>query len=61
MPIIDDESDALLRNLRSNAAKQAERVTVGAGWNPVTEATFDTGVIAIGHDRSLCVWVEDED
>jgi hypothetical protein len=30
------------------------------GWNPATDATFDTGVLVTG-DRSGCLWVEDED
>jgi hypothetical protein len=31
------------------------------GWSPATDATFDTGVLVIGKDRSGCIWVEDED
>lgn len=30
-------------------------------WNPVTGATFDTGVLILGTTRSGCLWVEDED
>ncbi len=30
-------------------------------WNPMTEATFDTGVMVIGHHGSGCLWIEDED
>ena len=30
-------------------------------WNPVTSATFDTGVLIIGLQYSGCLWVEDED
>jgi hypothetical protein len=30
-------------------------------WHPVTSATFDTGVLAIGPEQSGCLWVEDED
>ena len=33
----------------------------GPGWIPATDATFDTGVLAIGKVRSGCFWVEDED
>ena len=33
----------------------------GPGCHPVTAATFDTGLLAIGPDRSGCLWVEDED
>ena len=31
------------------------------GWNPATDATFDTGILVIGDDCSGCLWVEDED
>jgi len=33
----------------------------GPQWNPVTNATFDAGVIAIHPKRAACFWVEDED
>jgi hypothetical protein len=33
----------------------------GPEWRSATDATFDTGVIAIGSARSGCFWVEDED
>lgn len=33
----------------------------GAAWNPMTEATFDTGVLVLGPLRSGVFWVEDED
>ena len=36
-------------------------VVCGPNWDPVTRATFDTGVLAIGPERSGCLWVEDED
>ncbi len=32
-----------------------------ASWNPVTQATFDTGVLILGPQCSGCLWVEDED
>ena len=35
--------------------------TGSVGWEPATDATFDTGVLIIGDDRSGCIWVEDED
>jgi hypothetical protein len=40
---------------------RSDRVVQGASWEPVTAATFDTGVLAIGPERSGCLWVEDED
>lgn len=33
----------------------------GPGWNPATDSTFDTGVLVLASDKSLCLWVEDED
>jgi hypothetical protein len=33
----------------------------GAGWTPVTGATFDTGVVAVSASRMGWFWVEDED
>ena len=32
-----------------------------AAWNPLTEATFDSGVIGISETRTLIAWVMDED
>lgn len=31
------------------------------GWNPLTESTFDAGVLAISRRYASCIWVEDED
>jgi hypothetical protein len=33
----------------------------GTSWDPVTDATFDTGVLVLGPEYSGCLWVEDED
>lgn len=32
-----------------------------ARWKPVTDSTFDTGVLVIAPTCSWCLWVEDED
>jgi hypothetical protein len=32
-----------------------------AAWNPLSEATFDSGVIGISETRTLVAWVMDED
>jgi hypothetical protein len=32
-----------------------------SGWSPCTQATFDTGVVAVGWDRLGLLWCEDED
>lgn len=37
------------------------RPNVGPGWQPATDATFDTGVLALGRAISACVWFKDED
>ena len=37
------------------------RTTTVGSWNPATDATFDTGVVALSEAGSWCVWVEDED
>jgi hypothetical protein len=34
---------------------------VGPGWNPVTDATFDTGVLVVSPTRIACAWFMDED
>jgi hypothetical protein len=39
----------------------ADRVVQGPSWDPVTDATFDTGVLVLGSRCSGCLWVEDED
>lgn len=31
------------------------------GWNPATNATFDTGILVISKSKAGCLWVEDED
>ena len=33
----------------------------GPSWTPATDATFDGGVIVLGHARSGVLWLEDED
>ena len=30
-------------------------------WRPVTNATFDAGIIAISDSEAACLWIEDED
>lgn len=34
---------------------------VGPDWNPATDATFDTGVIAVSPTHIACAWFMDED
>jgi len=31
------------------------------GWNPITSATFDCGVIGFDHENAFIFWVEEED
>jgi hypothetical protein len=39
----------------------SDSASTGASWKPVTEATFDTGVLVVAPGRSGWLWVEDED
>lgn len=39
----------------------AADVVHGASWHPITDATFDTGVICLDEKRIGIVWVQDED
>jgi hypothetical protein len=39
----------------------ADPTEVPGSWNPITEATFDAGVVCLGHSRIGILWVEDED
>jgi len=59
----EDESAAFFTNIDYSRAGQQLNLDVwcGPSWNPVTNATFDAGVIAISANRSACLWVEDED
>jgi hypothetical protein len=41
--------------------KVSPHVSDGWSWGPVTDATFDTGVLVLGPEVSGCLWVEDED
>ncbi len=45
-------------NLVVPAADPAE---VPGSWTPITEATFDAGVVCLGGSRIGILWVEDED
>ena len=42
----------------TGASGQAQRT---AEWDPLTEATFDTGVAVVDVDRAGLLWFEDED
>lgn len=33
----------------------------GPSWVPITESTFDAGVIAVDDQRAVILWVQDED
>jgi hypothetical protein len=43
------------------AEVRANGVACGPSWTPATLATFDAGVLAVGQERSGCLWIEDED
>ncbi|MGV3707777.1 MAG: hypothetical protein ACO1Q7_02980 [Gemmatimonas sp.] len=31
------------------------------GWNPISDATFDSGIVCIGDGHAALFWVQDED
>jgi hypothetical protein len=41
--------------------RDADPTEVPGSWNPITEATFDAGVVCLGSSRIGILWVEDED
>lgn len=47
----------------TNGTYGVPRVDADSGpcWQPATDATFDTGVMALGGLLSACVWFTDED
>ncbi len=36
-------------------------VTTSASWSPITDSTFDGGVVCVGSERLGIIWVQDED
>lgn len=51
----------LFTNGTFHEAQGSKLTWSGVSWDPVTPATFDTGVLVIGPRKSGCLWVEDED
>jgi hypothetical protein len=45
----------------SNTIPNREDGTRAQGWNSITDATFDSGIIAVGQLEIGILWVEDED
>ena len=43
------------------ASMGAEVEVLENGWNPLTDATFDTGIVVVDQNRVGILWVEDED
>ena len=41
--------------------QDANPTEVPGSWNPITQATFDAGVVCLGSSRIGILWVEDED
>lgn len=37
------------------------RASAGASWDPISESTFDAGVIAVDEHHASIFWVQDED
>lgn len=73
-PIMPSEqADVLTRSFCDQFEKNSKFFTNGSfeknisgelalvSWDPITEATFDTGVFIIDEMSMGCLWVEDED
>lgn len=48
-------------NFNEDGIAISPEVKRGLGWHPITEATFDTGVVFVDKSRIGLIWVEDED
>jgi len=59
----DDGAASFFTNVDYSGEGRALGPSTWAGpdWKPVTEATFDAGVIAISGVQAACLWIEDED
>lgn len=59
----DDRTASFFTNIDYSGEGRALGPSTWAGpdWNPVTEATFDAGIIAISGSGAACLWIEDED
>lgn len=62
------QAEQLARDILAAHADEQSRYysngdwTKSESWNPLTEATFDAGVIVSrGNGEYFCLWVEDED
>jgi hypothetical protein len=42
-------------------SESSPSVQVGPGWDPISDSTFDTGIVCLDNARMGIVWVEDED
>jgi hypothetical protein len=59
----DDASATFFTNIdfSGEGKKLGNDCWAGPNWNPVTDATFDAGIMAISPGRCGCLWIEDED
>ena len=48
-------------NFYEERKKISDSAWSGPSWNPVTEATFDTGLLVLATGWHGCLWIEDED
>jgi hypothetical protein len=54
------EKDAKFFTNASFGKNSANKIKLSS-WNPITNATFDTGIFVIDKKTVGCLWVEDED
>jgi hypothetical protein len=62
------EAQELASRFLAHVGEVAEYFTNGSwltrpdlSWEPLSQATFDAGVVAVGGDSAAMLWVEDED
>ncbi|MDB5803321.1 MAG: hypothetical protein JWN73_643 [Betaproteobacteria bacterium] len=62
------QADQLAREVLAGHADEQSRYfsngdwTKSESWNPLTEATFDAGlIVSCAENRYFCIWFEDED
>jgi hypothetical protein len=49
------------RYFTNGSWEQVHKEYNGVNWNPLTDATFDTGVLVLSPERTACAWFVDED
>lgn len=63
-----EEAEAFAQQLFATHATPSSKyysngnVAKGESWNPLTDSTFDSGLVITGNDKTyFCIWFQDED